>query len=648
MTARPVFGDFARAAHAQLADVTGPPSPGSKRKRGAAQAGQIQEFTRGLAGVVAVMERYSADISAMFTGLTARQRRELSRPWAQASVQVHEAIQNAAGFLSPVYKDTGRFSRRWSSRRDAGGLDAAAVFLTAGRDLLHTHFAAGPEGARLDRSEWAPVVTSGPVTRALLLELGHWARTIAPQGARLALSGTPVKRGTDQQRRRLNAACQWLWVLDAAVQAAQRRDPVPAADIGLLHAIPVNALARRHLPAGTETIAELCQGTASTAERVRHAARFAVADASWSPALTADSLVHAAAAATVISHNSEILLRSLAASARDQGVPGLVARLLGSADAAAAARERWLQAAREWRRITTDTRGTIAPAATETADLALWTGRLAYTDPRWTPATGPSQAVRSPQSLAPGPGDLPQVVAAVHQACETLTGIAAADYGQIRTAAQAGRLLVPTRSLPDTFDVPHPFAPAPRDRADIVLAAYRDAGRASAQATAAVAAVAADVRAPSQFLTAARDAVRARAGRDAVGELQLREAAVTAGPGPVPPGPVERILSDLGVTNPDVLRRAAAIDEAGEQMILDVARSRGTRRSDARPADLSRSAGTAEVIDHLLASGDPRATAILRPPPPRFPRPHMDRLAAEQGHLHQQGSRQAPDAEAEP
>ena len=44
--------------------------------------------------------------------------------------------------------------------------------------------------------------------------------------------------------------------------------------------------------------------------------------------------------------------------------------------------------ARAWYRITTDTRGTITPAAAEAADLALWTGRLAYADPNWTPALG--------------------------------------------------------------------------------------------------------------------------------------------------------------------------------------------------------------------------------------------------------------------
>jgi len=225
----------------------------------------------------------------------------------------------------------------------------------------------------------------------------------------------------------------------------------------------------------------LCQGTITTAERIRHAATINIPDAAWSPALTTDSLRHAATCSTVISHNCEILLRTLATRAGQHGADGIADRLLGCADATGQARAAWLHTARAWRWITTDTRGTITSAAAETADLALWTGRLAYADPGWIPAHGPSHATRLPEALAPEPGDLSLVMAAVHQASETLIHIAAADHSQISAAAAAGRLLVPTRSLPDRFDIPHPFAPAPRDRVNALLDAYDNAGTASAQ-----------------------------------------------------------------------------------------------------------------------------------------------------------------------
>jgi hypothetical protein len=59
-------------------------------------------------------------------------------------------------------------------------LSAAADFLAAGRDLLQTHFASGPAGAQEGRSYWAPVITSRPVTAALLGELASCALRLAP------------------------------------------------------------------------------------------------------------------------------------------------------------------------------------------------------------------------------------------------------------------------------------------------------------------------------------------------------------------------------------------------------------------------------------------------------------------------------------
>ena len=105
--------------------------------------------------------------------------------------------------------------------------------------------------------------------------------------------------------------------------------------------------------------------------------------------------------------------------------------LLGCAHAAGVARTTWLHTARAWYRITTDTRGTIAHDAAETAGLALWAGRLAYTDPASTPALGPSHTPRTPQALAPESRDLPAVVAAVHQAFKTVVAFANGDGGTI-------------------------------------------------------------------------------------------------------------------------------------------------------------------------------------------------------------------------
>ena len=81
--------------------------------------------------------------------------------------------------------------------------------------------------------------------------------------------------------------------------------------------------------------------------------------------------------------------------------------------------------------------------------------------------------------------------------------LAQAKREQIRTAVSMGRILVPTRFLPDTFDIPRPFGRAPQDRIGPLLAVYQDTGRLSAETTAAVATVAEATRAPSPVRTPA-------------------------------------------------------------------------------------------------------------------------------------------------
>src|SRR5262249_3515051 len=130
--------------------------------------------------------RYVDDVTAVLAP-EASPEEDLPGTWSHASLQAREAIQNAAAYVEPTPADTSRPEYPPTVGPAARRLDAATTLLAAGRDLLHTHIAARPDGTRMNRSEWAPVVTSTPVARALLLELGLWARRIAAQGARLAL-----------------------------------------------------------------------------------------------------------------------------------------------------------------------------------------------------------------------------------------------------------------------------------------------------------------------------------------------------------------------------------------------------------------------------------------------------------------------------
>ena len=189
-------------------------------------------------------------------------------------------------------------------------LHAASVSMAAGRDLLQSHLSRGPRGERELHSEWALAVSSPAVARAVLAEMSSLARQIAPLGAAIALA--PGSRGTPQARRSLNAASQWLWVLNASVDAAQRQEPVRVSDLELLRAIPAAAPPPRRLPTRAESVAGLCRGVINSAERARHAAWASGRQPAWSPDLTVNSLRRVAATSTVTSHHCEILLRTLA------------------------------------------------------------------------------------------------------------------------------------------------------------------------------------------------------------------------------------------------------------------------------------------------------------------------------------------------
>jgi len=380
-------------------------------------------------------------------------------------------------------------------------------------------------------------------------------------------------------------------------------------DRELLHAIPLNELPPpRRLPDGTEPVTGLCEGVTGSAQRARHAAWVAAEQATWSPGMSLRSLRGLAEASMVTSHNNEVLLRSLADGIPQPDCAELGVGLLRAADAAGRGRAGWLRVVRTLDGITTDSRLHVSQAATEARDLALWTGRLAYASPEWTLASGPAHQPRDSHSLAPGPRDVPRVVAAVHQACETVTQFAWADSEQIRKSASAGRILVPTRSLPDTYDIPAPYTHAPSGSVDSVLAVYQDTAEASANARDAIGAVAEITRAPSRMLTAARASTEDSPGK----EPDHSPRPVTADERHGLLGPVERTLQELGVTAPDLLQRAAAIDLAGERLISSAIGERRPRRRKRLSVQMQRRSATATLIHHALESGDPHAIALLR------------------------------------
>ncbi len=154
-------------------------------------------------------------------------------------------------------------------------LAAAADCLAAGHDLLQTHFTHDWPRARRGNSPWAPLITSTPVSQALLAETAGYACRLAPWAIKLTVTRTPDQALPPPARVAVGTACQWLRVADAAAWEARHHQTRAAEGHTLLRAIPANTAPPRHPPSAAESVPSLCAGTVTTAERLppRHRLR---------------------------------------------------------------------------------------------------------------------------------------------------------------------------------------------------------------------------------------------------------------------------------------------------------------------------------------------------------------------------------------
>jgi len=186
VTSQASFGDFLQAARWQLDPAAGACGTVS-------EPADVREVTQSLLRIVTVIARYAGEITFPFQRVRPADT-PLLNAWARASIEARQALANAAVILQPY----GASRRQHATPADgtfAERLDTAAVSLATGRDLLQTHFAPGPHSGRQPRTDWALAISSPPVTRTLLTELGSLARQIAPQGTVLALSRPRTRTG---------------------------------------------------------------------------------------------------------------------------------------------------------------------------------------------------------------------------------------------------------------------------------------------------------------------------------------------------------------------------------------------------------------------------------------------------------------------
>lgn len=160
-----VLGDFLAAAseHLEAAVVVGD-----------GQVTDLPGITRELHRLVVVMSHYIDDLTP-YDATDAAVRKNLSA-WKRVTIDADAALLTAADYLGRSVGEIGGQPDTTTSWR-AHQLAAAATQLQAGRDLLHTHRASGIDGVTRGQSEWALVVTSLPITRALTSEIASLNRS---------------------------------------------------------------------------------------------------------------------------------------------------------------------------------------------------------------------------------------------------------------------------------------------------------------------------------------------------------------------------------------------------------------------------------------------------------------------------------------
>ena len=203
-----VLGDFLRPARAHITAAAGYggdlPVP--------AKRGVIAELDR----LVATMSRYLDDVAlpADFTPAST------ANPDVRAALDARLALRRAASSLHPAATAV-QDAMADNAHPAAGHLSSANGYLAAGRDLLQTHFTTGPAGEPVGNSWWATVITSPPVTAALLAELAAYSRQLAAWTAQLSRTGSPYAGLPADASQGLRTASRWLRMAGNSVQAAR-------------------------------------------------------------------------------------------------------------------------------------------------------------------------------------------------------------------------------------------------------------------------------------------------------------------------------------------------------------------------------------------------------------------------------------------
>jgi hypothetical protein len=166
------------------------------------------------------------------------------------------------------------------------------------------------------------------------------------------------------------------------------------------------------------------------------------------------------------------------------------------------------------------------------------------------------------------------VVAAVHHAMDSLAQVGDADLRAVDAATQARRIYVPTRTLPEYYDVPYRYGKATPAATAALVDAYEAACRATDRAVVGLDTVAITVKAPTRVLATARAAISPAPDtgerRTVAAPGQPGQRSATSAPRPPDwPGSVEQAVRNADSPDLILLMRARAIDKLADKLIAE-------------------------------------------------------------------------------
>lgn len=496
-------------------------------------------------------------------------------PGLRAVADAREALDTAAAAMGPAGANP---STDAATSRLTAHLATAVDYLATGRDLLHSHFTIRPDGIEEGCSDWSAAILSAPVRQVMLDRVTRQCQLLALTAVTLTPATVHGQGVAPSIRVALAKGSQSLITAVAALASRHSNDRVTSAHTQLVSSIPLHSIPRRLPPRGPESVSELCDGATVSAVRLRELARQATDRDALSPNATAVSWRWSATAAAVVCHISQLTLASMAGAAAELiGHPHLSDQLDAAVSAADGACMGWRQVAAAWKYITTETSERNASDLADTSDMVARLGRLASTDPLWTPSRSPRIQLREPTELAATREQAMAVLSVLHHATDAIASTAAATIRAVDVAACAHRLYVPTRKAPEYYDVPHPYAPVPiADLADL-QDAYTQARKATEDAASALDAVAISVDLPTRMLAAVR-APGSLAAWTAEHPLEALASAADlpdlVANGRRVPGPVEQAAQQFCPHDSMLLLRAGAIDKATRRLLSEAARTR--------------------------------------------------------------------------